>query len=38
MFVDPHPSLGYNMTIQELLSKLVESNDAFVSLNLKVKE
>lgn len=36
MFVDPHPSLGYNMTIQELLSKLVESNDAFVLLNLKV--
>jgi hypothetical protein len=34
MFVDPHPSLGYNMTIQELLSKLVESDDDFVSLKV----
>ena len=37
MFVDPHPSLGYNMTIQELISKLVESDDVFVSLDLTAK-
>ena len=36
IFVDPHPSLNYNMTIQELLSKLVESDDDFVSLKVKV--
>lgn len=37
LFVDPNPSLNYKMTIQDLLSKLVESENDYISIKAKSK-